>query len=209
MHAGDELEIRCIEPILGAYFHWDIPGLLEGSRVDLPLCYQANGVSHLERSIHRVVELLNESLRETASDLQAQLVFAAEQLFKSNLLQIRVDSRRAKPDSMQDVVINRLLGALQEDPCRFRSVKEMAGFTGYSLSHLRTLCQEKTGQSPATLLIHSRMEHAKRYLLYTELTIGVIAENLGYENIYYFSTQFRKLTGMTPSDFRARRPSSS
>ena len=47
-----------------------------------------------------------------------------------------------------------------------------------------------------------RIDEAKRLLLTTSLSVSEVAGNVGYDNISYFSTVFRKYTGMSPVDWR-------
>ena len=49
-----------------------------------------------------------------------------------------------------------------------------------------------------------RIEEAKRLLLSTNDAVSEIASKVGYANISYFSTVFRKLCGMSPIDWRNR-----
>ncbi|MEQ9438423.1 MAG: AraC family transcriptional regulator [Cyclobacteriaceae bacterium] len=51
-------------------------------------------------------------------------------------------------------------------------------------------------------LILQRMEKVKELLTYDELTMGQIAERMNYRNSAHLSTQFKKETGMTPSQFK-------
>ena len=44
-------------------------------------------------------------------------------------------------------------------------------------------------------------EHAKRLLLSTNATISEVASAVGYDNISYFSTVFRKICGMSPLEW--------
>ncbi|WP_316815473.1 AraC family transcriptional regulator [Pedobacter nyackensis] len=60
-------------------------------------------------------------------------------------------------------------------------------------------------------IILQRIERAKEFLEYNELTLSEIAYKLGYSSVQYLSTQFKKATGFTPSHFKnikenARRP---
>ena len=48
-----------------------------------------------------------------------------------------------------------------------------------------------------------RIEEAKRLLLTTEDTISEIASTVGFDNISYFSTVFKRLSGASPADWRA------
>lgn len=53
-------------------------------------------------------------------------------------------------------------------------------------------------------IIEARMKSARHYLTSTTYTIAEIAGRCGFDNIYYFSTAFRKYHGTSPTDFRNR-----
>lgn len=57
--------------------------------------------------------------------------------------------------------------------------------------------------TPYAYYIEAKISHAKALLLHTSLSISQVAERLGYKNDQYFSKQFRKVTGMTATRFRA------
>ena len=50
-------------------------------------------------------------------------------------------------------------------------------------------------------LIRMKIEVAKKYLREANYNITQIAEMLGYANIHYFSRQFKKTIGMTPTEY--------
>lgn len=47
-----------------------------------------------------------------------------------------------------------------------------------------------------------KIEKVKEWLIYNEQSISQIAFNLGYSSTQHLSSQFKKLTGMTPSQFK-------
>lgn len=51
-------------------------------------------------------------------------------------------------------------------------------------------------------IILQRIERAKEFLAYNELTLSEIAHKLGYSSVQYLSTQFKKATGFTPTHFK-------
>jgi AraC family transcriptional regulator len=51
-------------------------------------------------------------------------------------------------------------------------------------------------------IILQKIERVKELLVYHELTISEIADNMGYSNVAYLSNQFKKVTGLTPSHFK-------
>ena len=50
--------------------------------------------------------------------------------------------------------------------------------------------------------ILQKIEKTKEWLHYNELSLSQIAYNLGYSSTQHLSAQFKKLTGMTPSEFK-------
>lgn len=51
-------------------------------------------------------------------------------------------------------------------------------------------------------LIHQKIERVKELLKYGELTLTEIAYACGYSSVQYLSNQFKRVTGMSPRDFR-------
>ncbi|BBP75340.1 transcriptional regulator [Pseudomonas sp. Ost2] len=83
------------------------------------------------------------------------------------------------------------------------SVEQLAHKVGISVAHLNSTCREWAGQS-ALQMIHQRLLlEAKRNLIYTRMTINQVADDLGFADPAYFSRFFRRLTGLSPSAFRA------
>jgi AraC family transcriptional regulator len=51
-------------------------------------------------------------------------------------------------------------------------------------------------------IIRQRIERAKELLVYDELSLSEIAYQLGYSSVAHLSSQFKKVTGLTPSHFK-------
>lgn len=73
-----------------------------------------------------------------------------------------------------------------------------------SVSHerLRQACVRSTASSPLQLLNARRLLEAKRSLLYTAMSVGLIAEYCGFEDPAYFSRFFARETGRSPLQYR-------
>lgn len=74
-----------------------------------------------------------------------------------------------------------------------------------SSERLRQACIRSTACSPLALLNARRLLEAKRSLLYTGMSIGLIAESCGFADPAYFSRFFTQQTGESPSHYRTRR----
>ncbi len=83
------------------------------------------------------------------------------------------------------------------------TVEKMAASVGLSPSRFHMVYRSLYGNSPMDDLIRARIDSAKNMLLYDNRSVSAIASDLGYNNATHFSRQFRKLTAMSPSEYRA------
>jgi AraC family transcriptional regulator of arabinose operon len=100
--------------------------------------------------------------------------------------------------------IRRVIEAIEEDPRRSWTVAEMAKMAGYSKPHFNRLFKAETGSSALNYVTRYRIHHASRLIMESSLTITEIAENLGFCDVYFFSRQFKKITGFPPGKFRRK-----
>ncbi len=70
-------------------------------------------------------------------------------------------------------------------------------------SALSKLFSECTGMTIERFCILQRIERAKELLSYDEMNVSEIATALGYPNSAHFSSQFKAITGQTPTQFKA------
>lgn len=69
-------------------------------------------------------------------------------------------------------------------------------------SHLSSLFSRVEGKSIQQFQQEIKTERVKELLEYDELSISEIAVDLGYSSAAYLSTQFKKTTGLTPSQYK-------
>jgi AraC-like DNA-binding protein len=81
----------------------------------------------------------------------------------------------------------------------------LADEAGMSPRTFRRQFQSVMGMSPRDYVISSRINHAKELLGTTQLPIKRIAEQLGYRDVFFFTRQFRKVTGVAPAAYRRSR----
>lgn len=72
--------------------------------------------------------------------------------------------------------------------------------------HLHAVVREIFDDSPGQMILKAVVREAKRQLIYTEATVAEIGYALQFDDPSYFSRQFRKHTGQSPTAYRERLP---
>ena len=83
-------------------------------------------------------------------------------------------------------------------------LEKMASDLSVSKSHLVRRAKELTGYTIQTLHERLKIEQAKNLLQVESLKLGDIADRLGFQNQNYFSSVFKKNTGMSPRAWAKR-----
>ena len=82
-----------------------------------------------------------------------------------------------------------------------KTLNEIAQICGVSEGHFRKLFREYSGENPIEFRQKHRIEKAKQLLLLDTHSIGEIAEELNFSDIYHFSKTFKKITGLSPQNY--------
>ncbi len=82
-----------------------------------------------------------------------------------------------------------------------KTLSEIARICGVSEGYFRKLFREYSGENPIDFRQRHRIEKAKQLLLIDTLSIGEIAEELHFSDIYHFSKAFKKYCHCSPSQF--------
>ena len=69
-------------------------------------------------------------------------------------------------------------------------------------TQLSRLFSEVEGITLEQFFILQKIEKVKEWLAYDELTLSEISYRLGYSSVAHLSAQFKKITGLTPSEFK-------
>lgn len=78
---------------------------------------------------------------------------------------------------------------------------ELAKSATLSVFHFSRLFKQKYGRSPHQFQMRRRIEKAKELLLYSQMSVSAIAEEVGYSNVYAFSKAFKQLEHISPGKY--------
>jgi AraC-like DNA-binding protein len=118
------------------------------------------------------------------------------------LLEGLAHGRRLAPANSDPM--SRVIRTMEKEYQTSLDLKKLSQDEGVPYSSFRRKFQEQTGFSPWQYVIHLRMEHARRSLLASNLTIDQLAGELGFSSSFHFSTAFKRHTGMAPTAWRKK-----
>lgn len=137
--------------------------------------------------------------------------FAAHQAVKNllELLLIRlircnndeIDPKNSESSKMNSAVLS-VINFLADHLCEKISLERIAKKVGYSVSRISAIFKEYTGESIINYFIRMRIQKAQELIVAHTMSLQEISDYLGFDTIQYFCSQFKKMTGMTPLQYK-------
>ncbi len=140
--------------------------------------------------------------------------FGAEQLIGSSIENLLIQFLRrgktqkapARPTSLirertQQEFIDRVHQYLESNISKRLTLSDICRDNLVGRSYLQKIFREKTGGGAMEYFGTLKIEAAKRMIREGSHNFTEIASILGYNSIHYFSRHFKKVTGMTPSEY--------
>jgi AraC-like DNA-binding protein len=130
----------------------------------------------------------------------------AQQLgqFRHNLadlgFELLDDNKKKLIEKIKRTIINNVHHDSDDNRRNFSEILSQNLHKDYS--YLSSLFSEVEGITLEKYIIHQKIEKVKELLIYDELSLSEIAFQLGYSSVAHLSSQFKKVTGLTPSHFK-------
>ncbi len=119
----------------------------------------------------------------------------------------RIDDRKARLiEGIKNKIIQLIHHSDQVDR-KYNWSKLLSDEMHYEYNYLSNLFSSVEGITLEQYIIRQKIEKAKELLFYDELNLSQIASQLGYSSVAHLSAQFKKVTGMTPSELKKGRDS--
>lgn len=153
------------------------------------------------RAVDRITVLLDEISAALERDSTPARLLATSGMAYRLFTQLAVD--RLLPEA--GTPLQRAMRYLEERVDSRIPVPELARMVGVSSSHLAALFREATGGG--VLAHHTALKMARARLLLdtTSLPIGEVGRQIGIPDAFYFSRQFGRVHGMSPTEYRSHR----
>jgi len=105
-------------------------------------------------------------------------------------------------ERIKQLVIQKARNLLSESERRLKLSDYLSGHLHHEYTYLSSLFSSIEGRTIENYFIMQRIENAKELLIYGEMTLSQIAFELDYSSTAHLSSQFKKVTGLTPSYFK-------
>lgn len=114
-----------------------------------------------------------------------------------------IEDRRVKTiESIKHAVLKLVQNDHDKNPIRLKDSEFISQEVGQDYHSLSTLFSSVEGITIEQYIIHQKIERVKELLKYKEMTLSEISYTMGYSSVAHLSNQFKKVTGMTPSEFK-------
>jgi AraC-like DNA-binding protein len=115
----------------------------------------------------------------------------------------KITSFSSEADSENHQLVQQAIHYLSTQYAEPITIEGMAASLGYNRAYLSRVFKRHTQVTPVTFLLKLRVDKARLLLRERlELTVEQIAASVGFHDPLYFSKQFRRLYGVSPTEYR-------
>ncbi len=100
-------------------------------------------------------------------------------------------------------LIEQITAYIREHYVEDIALQDIAGFLGYSDVYFCKLFKQNFGKNFITFLNEYRMNKAKELLSNPLINIKDVGQKVGYRDANYFTRLFKRMVGVTPSEYRS------
>lgn len=155
---------------------------------------------------------LNEFITE--KDKRPDELFGAQQLIKIYLEMLLITFIRNNTSvqnqdrvsfltrrRVEDDLVNRIICFMKENIDKHLTIDDFCKEFGLSRTRIKNLFREKLNTGIIQYFRHLKIEKAKELIREENYNFSEIADKLGFSSVHYFSSVFKKITDMTPSEY--------
>jgi len=139
---------------------------------------------------------------DTESELDEAKILEVKHILETNGFELLDDKRATLVENIRTLIIEEVQYLKGHKPASLNFSDYLSQKTGYEYSYLSNLFSSETGQTIEQYIIAQKVEKVKEWLSYNELSLSEMAWRLSYSSAAHLSNQFKKVTGLTPGEFK-------
>ncbi|MDD4689599.1 MAG: AraC family transcriptional regulator [Eubacteriales bacterium] len=160
---------------------------------DFPLKLE-NGLVNVEDTVR---------LENTTKYMEKAIIECNEKLIKHYIDDIFILLSNTEK-SFKDIITSACIDYIAKNYTNKITLDDLSSKTFVSKQTIIDKFNKNTKMTPMMYIQKIRLDKSKYLLVNSDLTIGEIAENIGFDNIYYFSNTFKKFFGISPLQYRKK-----
>jgi AraC-like DNA-binding protein len=139
-----------------------------------------------------LVEIIGEITEDKRNKLKAALLKSGLEL---------IDDKKSILIEKIKIIITEMIHYNEELP-KVKYSEYISNIMGYDYTYLASVFSEVEGITIEHYIIAHKIEKVKELLIYDELNLSEISYSMNYSSVSHLSTQFKKVTGLTPTYFK-------
>lgn len=188
-----------MKPLVITYIHFDIATEPEM----IPASYRIlQDRIHFESLLSRYVHLF--LVKTFGAETEGKLIL------KQLMIQLLREDQKSPSQQNEEngiqsqlyMTIREVANYIQQHPGENHSVESLAARANFSPRYFSKKFKEIMGKTIQSYVVETRIKRAEHLLHYTGMTVTEVADALGYNNVHFFSRQFKNYTGKSPSEIR-------
>lgn len=125
-----------------------------------------------------------------------------KKILEENGFELLDDKHKRLIEKIKTAIIQIIQDSREKELEGFNFSKYLSDNLNLSYQYLSNLFSSLEDVTIEKFIIHQKIEKVKELLVYGEMTLSEISYQLGYSSVQHLSSQFRKITGFTPSHYK-------
>lgn len=142
---------------------------------------------------------------EIANQVGKEAFEQIRNILKINGFELVEDRKQKIVEQIKTLVIELIHRNLEATPLLINYSDYFSKQLGFDYSYLSMLFSSHEGITIEKYIILQKIERVKELLTYGELTLSEIAYQMDYSSVQHLSNQFKKVTGLTPSEYKQQK----
>ena len=175
-----------------------LPKAFDGHLRDFNFCLSKDEFDFLDR-IHY---LLYQNMHQPEHDAQVTLSLVSSFLWYINQLWRQHEVIARQTQTHEQRIFSDFIQLVNRDVPRQHQVEYYASQLCLAPRYVSTLIRQVSGKPPKAWIDEALLTHIKIELRHTDKTVAQISDDTNFPNPSFFSKFFKRLTGMTPGEYR-------
>ena len=125
------------------------------------------------------------------------------ELIRNSKDQTEANSDETATTLLESTITDKIIEYMKENVQNKLKLEDIAVYMSYSVARICAIFKKTMGTTILNYFTHMRIQKAKQLMAKSDMSLRQISEYLNFDSPQYFSMQFKKVVGQTPSQYVA------